>query len=126
VRSDVSERRIPTFSHCKAFATLSRTSHDALRSIPIFHNGLRFYRVSYKSGTVGIVGILTHLLQNMFVMSLHTDAISNKFLPVQRNGVNCLWCDLTACSNNSILKMLEIAYFHSTYLYFQMISQVKV
>jgi hypothetical protein len=82
------------------------------------------FRVAHKSASMGIVGELTQLLQDMLNMSTtDTDTDMQIFLPIQQNGGNHLCYDLTACSDNSILKMLDIAYFHGIHLGFQMATQ---
>jgi hypothetical protein len=83
-------------------------------------------RVAHKSASMGIVGELTQLLQDMLNMSTtDTDTNMQMFLPIQQNCGNCLCYDLTAYSDNSILKMLNIAYSHGIHLGFQMATQLK-
>jgi hypothetical protein len=65
------------------------------------------YRVSCRSGIIGNIGVLPQLLENMLSIStIHANTNVQTFLLVQENGVDCLWCDLTACSDISLLKML--------------------
>jgi hypothetical protein len=84
------------------------------------------FRVAHKSASMGIVGDLTQLLQDMLNMSTtDTDTNMQIFLPIQENCGNHLSYDLIACSDNSILERLDIAYFHGIHLGFQMATQLK-
>jgi hypothetical protein len=50
-----------------------------------------------KPGTIGSIGVLVELLQNMLSMSIITNNMKVKmFLPVHESGVTCLWCHLAA------------------------------
>jgi hypothetical protein len=53
--------------------------------------------VTSKSGTIGHIGVLPQLLQNMLnISAIYADTNSQTFSLFQENGVDCLWCDLTA------------------------------
>jgi hypothetical protein len=51
-----------------------------------------------------------------------TQIQTSNILRHEETAASCLWYDL---SDSSLLKMIDIAYFHSIYFYFQISQQVK-
>jgi hypothetical protein len=82
-----------------------------------------FHRILYKCVSIYNIGVLTYLLQNMFsVSTIDTDANTQTFLVVKKKRVKCLCYDLTAV----LLKILDIAYFHSIRFGFQMAPHINI
>jgi hypothetical protein len=70
-----------------------------------------YYRMSHKPGTTSNIGVLTQLYKTCLTWPPFIDTNAQTFLPVQENGANCLRYNLTAYSDNLLLKMPHTVYF---------------
>jgi hypothetical protein len=80
-------------------------------SIPSF---ILFYRVSHKCGIMGNVEVLTRLLQKT-ISTIYAYATLGAFANEKEQRV-CLCHGLTACSDNSLLMMLDRFLQHSPWI----------
>lgn len=77
----------------------------------------------YKCVSIYNIGVLTSLLQSMFsVSTIDTDANTQTFLVVKKKSVKCLCYDLTVV----LLKIFDVAYFHSIRFCFQMAPHINI
>jgi hypothetical protein len=75
-------------------------------TLEVFHYTLHC-TVSNMPGTIGSARALMQLLRNMLNISIiHTGANAQMFVPLYENSISSLWCVLTECNDNLLLKMV--------------------